>query len=145
MEQKKRDFKGIWIPKELYLNRELSWTEKILIIEINSLDCGEGCYASNEYLGKFVGISEGRCANIISNLRKKGFIIDKKFDGRKRYIGVKADFTKTLRLTSQNSEVGLHENVNIIIQSNNTVDKEGGREEELIDNTTKEGIPENEP
>ena len=33
-----RDFKGVWIPKEFYLNRDLSWAEKILLFEIDSLD-----------------------------------------------------------------------------------------------------------
>jgi len=34
----KRDFKGVWIPKQIYLNNSLSWPEKILLIEIDSLD-----------------------------------------------------------------------------------------------------------
>lgn len=107
-EQIKRDFKGIWIPKELYLNTELSWTEKILLIEIDSLDSKQGCYASNKYLAKFVHIKEGQCANIISELRKKGYIEDLGFDGRKRYIRVqenlKAEFRKTLTQSSGKSE-----------------------------------------
>lgn len=98
MEQKKRDFKGIWIPKELYLNRELSWTEKILILIIDYFDCGKGCSASNEYLANFLGISEGRCANIISTLRKKGILITVKFDGRTRVICVKTGFIRTGKL-----------------------------------------------
>lgn len=106
-EQIKRDFKGIWIPKELYLNTELSWTEKILLIEIDSLDSKQGCFASNKYLAKFVNINEGRCANIISELRKKGYIEDLGFDGRKRYIrvheNVKAGFRKMLTQDSQKS------------------------------------------
>ena len=31
MEEQKRKFAGVWIPKEIYLNKELSWTEKIQI------------------------------------------------------------------------------------------------------------------
>lgn len=72
-----RDFKGVWIPKEIWLNKELSIVEKALIAEIDSLDTEEkGCYASNEYLASFVNLSEGRCANVISSLKKEVLFIN---------------------------------------------------------------------
>ncbi len=71
-----RDFKGVWIPKEIWLNTDLSIIEKVLLVEIDSLDNSErGCFASNEYLASFVQLSEGRVANIISDLKKRKFII----------------------------------------------------------------------
>jgi len=94
----KRDFKGIWIPKEIYLNDQLSWTEKILIVEIDSLDQGKGCFASNKYLAKFLHKSESQIASCISSLRKNGYIEDRSFDGRKRYISIKAGLLKTTNL-----------------------------------------------
>ena len=46
-----RDFKGVWIPKEIWLNTDLSIIEKVLLVEIDSLDNSDrGCFASNEYL-----------------------------------------------------------------------------------------------
>jgi len=87
-EKIERDFKGIWIPKEIYLNEELSWTEKILLVEIHSLDKGEGCWASNEYFSEFLNKSEGQIANCISRMRKLGYIDDRKFDGRKRFMSI---------------------------------------------------------
>jgi len=108
-----RDFKGVWIPKELFLNETLSWAEKILLIEIDSLDQnGQGCFASNEYLAKFVQLSEGSLANLIVKLMNKGYIIKKGFDGRKRYISVNPDLTKILTQTSQKNELSLHKNMN---------------------------------
>ena len=108
-----RDFKGVWIPKELFLNETLSWAEKILLIEIDSLDKnGQGCFASNEYLAKFVQLSEGSLANLIVKLMNKGYIIKKGFDGRKRYISVNPDLTKILTQTSQKDELSLHKNMN---------------------------------
>ena len=83
-----RHFKGVWIPKDIYLSKELNWSQKILVIEIDSLDNGEGCFASNEYLANFLGISSWRVANLLTDLRRKGWIIDKKFDGRKRYMSI---------------------------------------------------------
>ncbi len=65
-----RDFKGVWIPKEIWLNTDLSIIEKVLLVEIDSLDNSDrGCFASNEYLANFVQLSEGRVANIISDLK----------------------------------------------------------------------------
>ena len=33
-----RDFKGVWIPKEIWLNPDLTLVEKCLLVEIDSLD-----------------------------------------------------------------------------------------------------------
>ena len=48
-----RDFKGIWIPKEIWLDERLNALDKIILAEINSLDGEDGCYASNQYLAEF--------------------------------------------------------------------------------------------
>ena len=86
-----RDFKGVWIPKEIYLDRELDATEKILYTEIDSLDKedGEGCYASNEYLANFCMCSKSKVSSGISKLIDKGYIYVEKFDGRKRWLRVR--------------------------------------------------------
>ena len=89
MENKERDFKGVWIKKEIWLNTNLTLIEKVLIVEIDSLDNSErGCFASNEYLAKFVNLSEGRVANIISDLKKRDFLIQLFFDGRNRGLRI---------------------------------------------------------
>lgn len=83
-----RAFRGIWIPSEIWLAQDLNAGEKALIGEIDSLDRGDGCFASNTHLAKFVGVTPGRLANVITGLRKKGYIEDAGFDGRRRYIRV---------------------------------------------------------
>ncbi len=88
-----RQFKGIWIPKEIYLEDGLNPVQKILLAEIDSLDNGEGCFASNEYLANFLEIETGSLANVLTDLRKKGWIIDRKFDGRKRYMSINQRIT----------------------------------------------------
>lgn len=135
MQSDKRDFKGVWISKELYLDKNLSWIEKILLVEIDSLDNSEmGCFASNAYLAEFLNVSEGRCANMISDLKKRSYLYQSFFDGRVRGLKLckinkndvtengninhvnnaknessfhendKAAFTKTLKLTSRKRE-----------------------------------------
>ena len=69
-----RDFKGIWIPREIWLSEDLSMTEKVLLVEIDSLDNEAGCFASNEYFSKFLGISKGRVSKLISGLCQKGYL-----------------------------------------------------------------------
>ncbi len=69
-----RDFKGIWIPREIWLSQDLNLTERILLVEIDSLDGINGCYASNEYFAKFLGISKDRVSKLISGLCQKGYL-----------------------------------------------------------------------
>jgi hypothetical protein len=86
-----RSFKGVWIPKEFWLDPELNAVEKCLLAEIDSLDNGDGCYASNKYFSKFFKQNEGSVANMISKLRKNNYLVDRKFDGRKRWLSVNKD------------------------------------------------------
>lgn len=83
-----RDFKGIWIPREIWLAEGLAPTEKILWAEINSLHNREkgGCYASNDYLCQFMGVKERRLQEMISNLKAYGLVVQVSFDGRERII-----------------------------------------------------------
>jgi uncharacterized phage protein (TIGR02220 family) len=71
----KRDFKGVWIPKEIWLDNNLTWIEKLLLTEIESLDNEEGCFASNNYFGKFFNMTSGRISQIIKSLIDKKYII----------------------------------------------------------------------
>ena len=74
----KRDFKGVWIPKEIWLNENLTWSEKLMFIEINSLDNGKNrCFASNDYFSKFFNLSVHRISNIINALIQKKYVLSK--------------------------------------------------------------------
>jgi hypothetical protein len=118
-----RDFKGVWIPKEIWLNTDLSIIEKVLLVEIDSLDNSDrGCFASNEYLAKFVQLSESRVAHIISDLKKREYIVVVFTDGRNRGLKLhpqqsrfaknsKAESLKTTKQSSRNQ------------QHNNTINK----------------------
>lgn len=79
-----RNFKGIWIPKEIWLSENLSILEKILLVEIDSLEDEEkGCFASNKYFADFFKLTNGRISQIINNLNKKKYIsIDYEYNGK---------------------------------------------------------------
>lgn len=74
MERTWRDFKGVWIPKEIWLSPELSLMEKVLFVEIHSLDNERGCYASNRHFADFFGLSDRQIRRYLAALKAKGFI-----------------------------------------------------------------------
>ena len=86
-----RDFKGIWIPKEVWLNEELTALEKVIFVEIDSLDNKDGCWASNEYLARFCQCSIPKITQVVKKLKDMNFIEVTNFDGRHRVIRVIKD------------------------------------------------------
>ena len=84
--ENERDFKGIWIPKEIYLAK-IPWMAKILYCEIDSFTKnGKECFISNKYFADFLGISETLVSKYISLLKEYNLIEETGFDGRKRYL-----------------------------------------------------------
>lgn len=108
-----RNFKGIWIPKEIWLHPDLDCFEKVLWAEIDSLDNEErGCTASNAYLQKFFNIKE-RCLQLgLAKLKKLGLIYYESFDGRTRKLRSclkttheKFDTPPVSKITPQGSQI----------------------------------------
>ena len=78
----KRDFKGVFIPKEIWCNRDLNGDEKMLWGEVYALDNDFGCIASNEHFMEMFGFNNDRKPQrIIKSLKDKGYI---KVDPEKR-------------------------------------------------------------
>jgi hypothetical protein len=69
-----RDFKGVWIPKDIWLSRELSLMEKVLFVEIHSLDNERGCFASNRHFAEFFDVSDRQIRTYVGTLKDKGYI-----------------------------------------------------------------------
>ena len=93
MNEQERDFKGVWIPKEVWLDTRLTALDKVILTEIDSLDNSErGCYASNKHIAEFCQCSEAKVSKSISLLIKLGYIYLQHFDGRQREL--KSRFTK---------------------------------------------------
>ncbi|MCM4167162.1 hypothetical protein KCTC52924_02742 [Arenibacter antarcticus] len=86
-EKSDRNFKGIWIPRSIYLNSEANWYAKILFLEIHSFtENGRECYMSNKHIASFLHISERQVSRYISELKNLGWIEETSFNGRKRYL-----------------------------------------------------------
>lgn len=105
-DKQQRDFKGIWIPAEIWLNKSLSFFEVILLAEIDSLAKDEGCCASNAYFAEFLGVSETYVSKAISSLARKGLVYQSAFNGRNRVLKTnlynnKADLNKSITLEQE--------------------------------------------
>lgn len=97
MMEQRRDFKGIWIPKNIWLSK-LKIAYRVFLAEIDSLDNGDGCFASNDHFAELFDLSKNRCSEIIQMLEKEGFIAinnSKVIKGEiKRVIVVNHPFSK---------------------------------------------------
>ena len=82
-----REFRGVWIPKEVWFDSRLSALDKVILAEIDSLDNEDSCYATNDYLAKFCQCSVTKVSTSISKLIEYGYVEVLRFDGRHRFLG----------------------------------------------------------
>jgi hypothetical protein len=101
MEKHDRDFKGVWIPKEIWLSENLSLMEKVLFVEIHSLDNEHGCFATNKYFARFFGVGIRQIIRYINSLEEKGYITVTMQGPSNRTIRTTGKFRKI-----QKSEIG---------------------------------------
>ena len=67
--------KGLWIPAEILLNKDLSDKEKIILSMILYLSEEKGsCFASNKYIANIVNVTPQRVSKIISSLKDKEYV-----------------------------------------------------------------------
>ena len=67
--------KGLWIPAEILLNKNLSDKEKVILAIILYLsEETKSCFASNKYIANIVNVTPERVSKIISSLKDKGYI-----------------------------------------------------------------------
>lgn len=116
METPEREFKGIWIPKEIWESTNLTAIEKVVFAELDSLDGDEGCYATNEYLADFCKCSVPTITRTIAKLKSLGYITSVSGDGRRRII-------KMIRQTNHDDDAdssnGLGRVITVISRENN--------------------------
>ena len=118
-----RDFKGVWIPKEVWLDTRLNALDKVILMEIDSLDQGEkGCYASNEHLAEFCQCSKTKVSTAISKLIECGYLYIQNFDGRKRELKSRLSNFERQNIKNCNADIqNLKESNTYRNTDNNTV------------------------
>ncbi len=80
--------KGIFIPEHIIRLNDISGQEKTLLATISYLCNSQGCFASNAYFGKILGVTAKTASTIVQKLIKKNYIsssIDK-LHGNRRFL-----------------------------------------------------------
>lgn len=128
MEQERLS-KGIWIPIEIWKDKNLTWNEKILFLEIDSYTSSDkDCFFSNEYISELLGISVTNASKAISSLIEKGYIIKTKFDGRKRYVKTALSYSTSLPCQQQQPSCAHDNNITI---KDDIINKTSNKEKEI--------------
>ena len=97
-----REIKGIWIPIEIWEAQDLSWNEKILLMEIDSFTSeGKDCFISDEYVAELLKLSARPASRLMSDLISKGYVARTRFDGRKRYVASTLVVAATTKMAEQ--------------------------------------------
>ena len=101
-----RKFKGVWINAEIWLNPELTATEKMLFAEIDSFtDMGSTFFKANETIALDMGVSISTIKRALSKLIEQGFVIQVKYNGRVRHL----QSCDPSRWVKMNHEIGQNE------------------------------------
>lgn len=83
---------GVWIPAEIYDDNTLTWTQKLMLVEVASF-CANGreCYVSNKHLSQFLQVSNSQVVKTLGVLVDRG-LIERKFvphkEGDRRILSV---------------------------------------------------------
>ncbi len=86
----KKAFKGVWMPKPLWQHKGISWMNKCLLAEIDALDDGGGCFASNEFLAQQFGTTSNSIKVVLCKLFQEGHLIRLEKPGQPRLMAVNA-------------------------------------------------------
>nr|DAU66796.1 MAG TPA: helix-turn-helix domain protein [Caudoviricetes sp.] len=146
-----RDFKGVWIPKKVWLDTRLNALEKIILTEIDSLDNGEkGCYASNEHLAEFCQCSKTKVSTAIRKLIDCGYIYVQNFDGRKRELksrlsnferqNIKNCKAEYHNLKESNTDINTDNNTNNKLSKKERKSKSKSYDEQIAEYTQNEDL-----
>lgn len=69
-----KEFKGIWIPYEILVDKNLNDKEKMIYSMIIYLSKENECIMSNTYIGNLLNICNVQASRIVNSLKKKGYI-----------------------------------------------------------------------
>lgn len=135
--------KGLWIPIEVLLNKDLSDKEKIILSMILYLsEETKSCFASNKYIASIINVTANRVSKIISSLKEK------------QYIKVKLKYKTDSKEIEERQILPILENINRCSQKhlegidiNNYSDSQkqpypiGDNDKDIINNIKNKNIP----
>jgi hypothetical protein len=103
----KRDWFGMFIPAAVWNHPELNCVHKCLYAEIHALKGYEGkCWASNDFLGKSVGIGERQARRMIQKMVDLGIMEIRFGESKKRLLKTLYDRDTTKEEADKNVQPG---------------------------------------
>lgn len=67
-------FKGVWIPKAVFMIDDLTLHQKIIVSMVLNLSSDKPCIATNNYIGEILSISPNRVSVHLNNLKKMNYL-----------------------------------------------------------------------
>lgn len=81
-----RQFKGIWIPADVWLNKSLTLIDKVILAEVDSFTGnGKSYFKSNSKLAEETGLGVSTISRSVKKLIDLG-LVKSNFDGRHRHL-----------------------------------------------------------
>lgn len=105
-----REFKGIWIPAEVWLHPKLTAVEKVVLMDIHSMTTREdgNFFKSNETIAEQCMCSVATIKRAIKKLQNMGWL-ETETRGRRRYMWITTKFKLDLVLVQNDPEVAQNE------------------------------------
>ena len=122
-----KEFKGIWIPYEVLVDKNLNDKEKIIYSMILYLSKENDCTMSNTYISKLLNICNVQASRIINSLKKKGYIkIEIVYKQNSKEIALRKiiPINKYVNTHKQISDEPINKNVKDIINNNKIYNKD---------------------
>jgi DNA-binding MarR family transcriptional regulator len=103
-----KEFKGVWVPKAIYLFKELTPWDKFILSDIHSLCSSNQIYfKSNSTICEEVGVSIPSVSRSVKKLVQLG-LITSTYDGRIRHIKQTKALIKKINQATQSDEAPNH-------------------------------------
>lgn len=67
-------FKGVWIPKAVFMLDDLTLHQKIILSMVLNLSSDKPCIATNNYISEILGIHPNRVSVHLNNLKKMDYL-----------------------------------------------------------------------
>ena len=125
-----KEFKGIWIPYEVLVDKNLNDKEKIIYSMILYLSKENDCTMSNTYISNLLNICNVQASRIINSLKKKEYIIVKiiyKENSKEIALRKIIPINKCVNTPKQISDEPINKNVKDIINNNKIYNKDNCR------------------
>lgn len=76
-------FTGVWIPAGVFQTSMVSLAAKVVYGVVDALDNDDGCFASNAYLSRHLGLKERQIRNLLKELDDARLIVRVEVGGRR--------------------------------------------------------------